>query len=850
MAANLPHLPLPQRVERKNYKGPRTPREKPQRSQNNLDDRTTHARVLESSIAGIETAWILENNKIQNTAIADFIDPTTIPIFLRIDTVSLDIELLKGFGIEIISQEEDGYIIGASVDAFDKLKNKIQSFQQDANVSTAYLWEIDNGIGWKRDRILSPDLNNKLDQLDENQTLELEFSIACNIKLGDTPTQNEGEPDLRFQRRLEKWRNKAIARDNVFYDRLDTFIEIANNYGTVKDNFQYNDSFGVRAEMSIKGLKDILYNYPYVFEIAEHDYLAGIFDGGETGQPTQAIILPPNANAPKICIIDSGIMQGHRLLAPAIDNPNSRSYVPGEPNVIADLVNGGGHGTRVAGAVLYPTGINGNGNIQLKFWLQNARILNNRNLLSDRIFLPRLMSDIVRDYSPTKIFNLSVGSNVPCKTTHMSLWAAAIDKLTWENDILFIIAVGNIYKEGNNANPGIRDFIRRGLQYPDYLLSQNNCRISNPAQSCFSLSVGSVTIGEFEDADRISFGKNYAIQPAPSPFSRTGPGLWGMIKPDVVELAGDFVREKNNNPLIVEHNDTSPHLVKSIQTSNNSTGKDKVGTSFAAPKVSSLVAHLQLEFPNESSLFYRGLVAQSARLPTNAFNAPSINHIRHFGYGIPNLDRALDNTTKRVTLYTSGNIFAKHADIYSVKIPQNLNRPGDDFAVLVEVTLSYKAMPRRTRMRTNSYLSTWLDWKSAKIGEPFDTFRERIINSPDQNDDEIEIEDELRPNQGAREYEDIEWKIRDRVNAGDIRSIKRQDNTLQKDWVIFRSNALPQEFDFAVLGHKGWGSDSQQNIPYSFFVSFEILDPAININIYEEIRVANEIELEQQINIE
>lgn len=839
---DFPHLPLPQNVDRKNYLGQRNPRKKPQISLKNLDNRTEHSTYLYQSVQNLEKTWNDELETIEGTPLRKHIDSKIIPILLKIDNISLIVDALRGFGIEIISQEEEGYIIGASVDAFNKLKIKIDRFAHSDNISTAYLWEIDHGLAWKRELILSQSLNEKLDHLNDDGVLDLEVSIACNVHLSYKPARNEGESDGRYAKRLYRWEQKAKQRDEVYMARYDQFERIVSIYGSIKFAFDYNDSFGCRIQITAKGLKDILYNYPYIFEITEHDYLEGLFEEVPVESDSKTQISAPSVNAPKICIIDSGIMEGHRLLAPAIDAAKSKSYVPNEDP--ADLVGGGGHGTRVAGVVLYPNGIAGSGIVQLPFWLQNAKILNKRNELDISLFPPKLMTDIVAEYLPTKIYNVSINSRVPCRLNHMSLWAAAIDKLIWENDLIFIISVGNIFKSGANGKPGIRDFLNNGHNYPQYLLSEGFCRIANPSQSCFALSVGSITIGEFEDADRVSFAKQQGNLPGPSPFSRSGLGLWGMIKPDVVELGGDLVREKNQNPNIVEHPDTSPHLVKSIQTSQEATGKDRVGTSFAAPKVSNLVATLQKEFPDMNCLFYRGLVVQSARLPDYAFNNPTTDYLRHFGYGLPSVDRALSNNRQRITLYSIGQLNAKHADIYSVKIPSDVNRPGEEFDVLIEVTLSYKANPRRTRMRTNSYLSHWLDWRSSKIGEPFDEFQSRVINlgeETEENNDEEEDEDPF----AQVKYPEMPWKIRERTNLGEFRNVKRQDNTVQKDWLIIKSFNIPDTIGIAVMGHKGWSPDLEEQLPYALLVSFEALNT--ELDIYTPIKVSNEIEIEQEI---
>lgn len=844
---DFPHLPLPQRVERRNYTGKQVPRKPLLRTIQNLKNKPRHSNNLRASVINLSAAWFEEYQKLAETPLEQFIDPRIIPIFLQVDIKTMNLDALRGFGIEIISQEEDGFIIGASVDSFNKLQDKINGFESGAAVGTAYLWEIDNGTGWKRNYILSAELNEKLDFLSDEDILDLDISIACNIHVGIKPIQKENESSRRYEKRLGRWQTAALYRDDVFSARYEQFSNIINIYGEIKSAFDFNDSFGVRAVIRVKGIKDLLKTYPYIFEIAEHDTLEGLFENSDEGADSQVVITAPDREAPKVCVIDSGIMEGHRLLAPAIDSAHSKSYVPGE--TVADLVGGGGHGTRVAGAVLYPTGISGAGNFQLPFWIQNAKILNQRNELDISLFPPKLMNDIINDYLPTRIYNLSVNSWVPCRMTHMSQWAGSIDKITWENDVLFIISVGNLAKSGTRVKPGIKDFILNGLIYPEYLLTENFCRIANPSQSCFSLSVGSVTIGEFEDADRISFAKSKNLTLGPSPFSRSGFGIWGMVKPEVVEFAGDLVRERSANPNIIEHKDTSPHLVKSTGTSTESTGRDRVGTSFAAPKISSLVASIQRAFPDENCLFYRGLVVQSARLPEYAFQHPDYNYLRLFGYGVPTLERAINTKQNRITLFSNGTLNAKHADIYSVLIPEGINRPGNEFDILIEVTLSYKANPRRTRMRTNSYLSHWLDWRSSKIGESLDAFTERIVNLKDEDNEDDEDDDnivETLPGNNIR-YDEMPWKIRERSNLGEYKNVKRQDNTIQKDWLIMRSYNIPNEIAIAVMGHKGWSVDLEDKIPYTLFVSFQYLNS--ENDIYTPIKVHNEIDIAVRVEV-
>src|SRR5690606_6716107 len=121
----------------------------------------------------------------------------------------------------------------------------------------------------------------------------------------------------------------------------------------------------------------------------------------------------------------------------------------------------------------------------------------------------------------------------------------------------------------------------------------------------------------------------------------------------------------------------------------------------------------------EPALLYRALVVQSARWPEwaerlleqqRALGAGEAERrawlqervgelIRTIGFGVPDEARATANTPHRTTLITRGStaICARECHVYLVPIPTALRRPGEDFDVRIDVTLSYVAQPRRTR---------------------------------------------------------------------------------------------------------------------------------------------------------
>ena len=339
----------------------------------------------------------------------------------------------------------------------------------------------------------------------------------------------------------------------------------------------------------------------------------------------------------------------------------------------------------------------------------------------------------------------------------------------------------------------------------------------------------------------------------PSAFSRTGFGIWGVIKPEVVEYGGDFLRTNNTPPDISTPSHTQlcyPELVRSTMFPPGlATGRDAIGTSFSAPKVTHIVAQLAELLPEDNCLIYRALVVQSARWPEWALNSPSNTQadiLRKIGYGLPSKDRATTNTDYRTTLIVSKDldntneelrIKAGEAHIYQVPIPENMRRPGDEYDVLIEVTLSYSAKPRRTRRNLRNYLSTWVDWKSSKLGESLDSFRIRSLKNQEE---------------GINNGNAIPWMLENNPNWGQIRGVKRSVGTVQKDWAVVSSNQLPEDFCISVVGHKGWSNDPHSSAKYALTVSFEMLGQ--EIPIYENIKVSvqelqQEIEMENEISI-
>lgn len=831
----FPNLPLIQKITGE-HKPVRIVINKPlnERTAENLANRQTYGRYLKESADTLKDAREKTIFQRRETGLPDIPEQNAIPIFLQVDTNLFNIESLKGLGIDIISEELDGYIIGASTDGFTSLHAKIEKFINEEGRyknQAAQLWEINTGTSWRTEQILSEKLRAKWGAIQDGDVLTVDISVATYIAYPAQPQKKEHQTDQQFEDTLNRWNAKIqelqIQQAELADQREDSIQHFFQGYNAEinPESVHFEDSFCFRATLSGTALRDFVLNYPYVFEVAEYEeYEEPLTVDGQIVDTTLDVV-EPLANAPQVCIIDSGIQENHRLLRSSVLTLSSKNYDTFD-NTTSDLYPNGGHGTRVAGAVLFGENIPTEGIFRPHCYLLNARVLNRNNQIASSLYPPALMRDIVHSFETAKIFNMSINNSIPCRIVHMSPWASMIDLLSHENDILFIVSAGNLKSSTTHiTNPGIIEHLAAGRDYPSYLF-ENSCRIADPAQSKFAITVGSVCLSDFEDLDRISFGKRDEI----SSFSRTGLGLWGGIKPELVEYAGDWVKEKLGTNLTNEQV-LNPLLVRA---GGSGVDRNAIGTSFAAPKVTHIASQLQASLPGESALLYKTLVIQSARLPEEVFRTPTLEAIRTFGYGIPNLTRALDNSEKRVTLTSESTVKPGAANLYSINIPTELRRQGEDFDVLIEVTLCYTAVPRRTRRKIQSYLSSWLSWESSKLGESYASFKARILKNI--TDPQLET---------AEDVDSLSWTIWSNPVWGTVRGLKRQDSATQKDWVILKSNQLPEQLSFAVVGHKGWDKNLENEIPFSLAVSIEALQG--ELQVYEQIRLSNQIVVEQNV---
>lgn len=846
-----PHLPfIGVEVDRARLNGGGTP--SPQ-TEENKRNRDAHAARLQGRLDHLNAWWVEQKQQREEERRPE---QDGIPLWVRIDPSEDNADFLRGMGFAIVSEEEDGYVLVAVNDeTFVISGQRLDEFvdtERTRNGRPASVYEIGQPETQNEriQRILPDDLRHRWQTLEDNVPVIVDLSISCDVK---QPTaqrfRKDGEPEEHYQRYLNN-RDTTVANmlrefDDLQRERETLLDRYLTSYGgEILDCYEnstgaeFPDSFTVRVSINGQGFKDIVQTFPYLFQVESLE--AVIADGGadetEPFEPDVTIV-PPAEDAPSVCVIDSGMQEGHQLLESGINPDHSRNFIPGDAATdTADYVVPVGHGTQVAGNVLYPDSMPEQGEFELPGFVQNARILNGDNQLPESVMPALYIDEIVSHYNGgygTRIFNHSINGAVPYRTPHMSTWAASIDKISYFRDVLLVQSVGNVLC--NSTTPirfGVQNHVHAGRDYPNYL-HEPSCRLANPAHSFQALTVGSVGESDFNDGYRVAM----AGAERSSAFTRTGPGIWGAVKPEVVEVGGDLVVSDTTPPMVSQHPAVAPAMVQSTRHGQPSVGQHSVGTSFAAPRVAGLALQLEALMPDETALLYRALIANSARWPAWAEVDPDPCRVLHrIGYGRPDHERALGNDPHRVTLVISNeDLYAREAKLFRVPVPDSLRAADSDYDVRIDVTMSYVAMPRRTRRGHRQYLSCRLDWKCSARGQTEDAFRNDLFLTGDDDRD-----------YGAY----FPWKLRNQNDHGTIQgpSTSRNRGTLQKDWTVVKSHELPEDFLIGVVGHPGWDNANQYPANFALVVSFEAVNN--DVEIYQDVQVlVDRLRAQEQANV-
>jgi serine protease AprX len=343
---------------------------------------------------------------------------------------------------------------------------------------------------------------------------------------------------------------------------------------------------------------DALLEHPAVRTLSADQLVTSV----ATGTPAMAVpatfhFPPPPAGLPTVAVFDTGVTPGHTTLQPWVASTDT--YVlPPDTNFE--------HGSNVASLVA------GGGALNQNFPHYPCLVHNVPGLKSSKSSIGDLMVDLeaaVTNRPDVKVWNLSLGAEIPCADQEFSDFAQKLDDLSDRFQVLFVVAAGNHLKDPRRTWPTE--------------LTGGEDRVSSPADSVRALTVGSIAHADADDTVVKAW--------EPAPYSRRGMGPVFTPKPDIVHFGGNV--HHTGDP-------ANPWQAGQASTGVLSAANQHVisyGTSYAAPLVSAMAAHTWAALLNNAALppsphLVKALLIHAAQISSPEFTPMER---KYYGAGLP-----------------------------------------------------------------------------------------------------------------------------------------------------------------------------------------------------------------------
>lgn len=458
----------------------------------------------------------------------------------------------------------------------------------------------------------------------------------------------------------------------------------------------------------------------------------------------------------KVCLLDSGVNNGHQLLQPLIDDANTLTVDEAWGTNDHSPMRGG-HGTLMAGLAGYgqleKALMTGN-KVSLTHKLCSVKIIPRPNQEGTKeehwgaITNQAISRAEIQNNNHTLIYCLSVTALDGVDRGRPSSWSGEIDNLAFgegENRRLIIISAGNIRDEE---------------LWRDYPASNYTSSVHNPAQSWNAIVAGAFT--EITQVNDLIFReyKPVSKEGELSPYSSTSL-LWEKkwpIKPDVVFEGGNLLKAPDDS--VIQHEDLE--LLSTSKTFNIKPFDTIYATSAAAAQASWFAAKVAYEYPNAWAETIRGLMVHSAKWNPAMLNQMNVqkgnrssfrNLLRVFGYGIPQIDRALYSKESAFTFiaqetiqpfnYKEGSrseVETNEIHFFNLPWPKDLLLEMAQIPVKLRITLSYFIEPGAGEIGWKDnyrYQSYGLRFDINNTGESEEIFRKRINIAAREENEEI-----------------------------------------------------------------------------------------------------------------
>ena len=533
---------------------------------------------------------------------------------------------------------------------------------------------------------------------------------------------------------------------------LEQFLQLAERleFRVAPGHIEFPERSVVLIHGSLEQMQRSIQTLNSIAELRRAKETADFFDAlppEEQSQWTDDLLsrlaFPVDDAVPHVCILDTGVNNGHPLLAPALDVADLHSVEPGWGTNDSD-----GHGAEMAGLALYgnlTSLFDSSERIEVPHRLESVKLLDKNHSNSDDPQYHAYLT-IQAAYRPAvtaperqRVYSMAVTTKDARDRGRPSAWSATIDRLAvdYENQgetpRLFVISAGNV--EDPNA----------WAEYPE---SNTSDGIHDPGQAWNALTVGAST-----ELIRITEPDTDEYQPiAPagglSPLSTTSK-TWQThwpLKPDVVFEGGNAAKDAfgavtmPSLRLLTTNGDINDRL---LTTTN--------ATSAATAQAARMAARLMAEYPDLRLETIRGLMVHSAewtetikrqflRNPSDPTKGEVVNLVRHCGFGQPGLARALWSVENSLTLICEDQLqpFKRDGGKAPTLCDMNLHRlpwPLEELESLGEtevemrVTLSYFIEPNPSARGVKSryrYESHGLRFEVKRPLESDDKFRQRI----------------------------------------------------------------------------------------------------------------------------
>jgi hypothetical protein len=547
---------------------------------------------------------------------------------------------------------------------------------------------------------------------------------------------------------------------------------------------------------------------------------------------------PDDDSAPRVCLLDSGVNRGHPLLTPFLSTADLHTVNPAWG--VNDTAN---HGSGLAGLVALgdlSNALETDEPIIVGHRLESVKLTPEQGandgdskhhayLFAEAVAHPEITAP-----SRSRIFTSAVTSSDDRDRGRPSAWSSTVDRLSSDYDgnglfpRLFVLCAGNTDDEPS---------------WSTYPASLSTNGIRDPGQSWNALTVGAYTektvITEADAQDLMPVAPAGGL----SPYSRTS-AAWSSawpLKPEVVFEGGNVGKDALGSTGI-----TSLQLL----TTNNQPIERLFATTNATSAASALGARmagqLMTAYPDFRPETIRALIVHSAEwtdamratyLPTArpATKADRVNLIRHCGWGVPNLDRALWSAGNSLTLVVedivrpykkvaSKGIQSRDMNLHSLPWPkEELLALPPDTKVELHITLSYFVEPNPSARGTSSKFHYPSHRLRFDVQRPLDSTTEDFvvrINAAAEREDEG---DPIDP-------KDANWILGDR---------HRHRGSLHQDIWYGTAAELASRGFIAVYPAKGWWRTRQAlerydlPAPYSLIVS--IRTPETDVDLYTPI---------------